>query len=405
MEDNNNKYDKKNNRPDSEEHDEEQYGEIRYRLDRRSRFRNGIIQYSFMIIIVILVAQVTSMIVSRRMYEDSITVDTDNNFSQILQKNLENFETNFYDRKNLREIYLETTSSIVGVSNNKEAFFSNSYDEVYSGVVMNTEGYILVPYDVVKDEAAQVFIRTALDIDNIHEAQVIGKDLSTATAVIRVQGVSLKPPKFGDSNTVKIAQSVGAIGNPFGDRNTGIITFGVISSVNKVLTTVTEDNRQIKVFVIETDAVINKGTNGGVLVNMYGDVVGISSSSLTQVFNGGFGAVITANEARSIVRSIINTGEVLVPYLGIVDGQVIPDDAVGAKVYYISKITPESTIDRAGFRPTDVIISIDGVAVETATTLDDYIKTKKVGDIVKIRYRRSNAILELDAVLYGTTID
>lgn len=401
----NNKYDRKNNKSDLREHDEEQYGEIRYRLDRRSRFKNGIIQYSFMIIIVILVSLVTSMIVSRRMYEDTITVDTDSNFSQILKKNLENFETNFYDRKMLREIYLETTSSIVGVSNNKEAFFSNSYDEVYSGVVMNTEGYILVPYDVVKDETAQVFIRTALDIDNVYEAEIIGKDLSTATAVIRVQNVSLKPPKFGDSNTAKVAQSVAAIGNPFGDRNAGVITFGVISSVNKVLTTVTEDNRQIKVFVMETDAVVNKGTNGGVLVNMYGDVLGISSSSLTQLFNGGFGAVITANEARSIVRSIINTGEVLVPYLGIVDGEVFDDVAVGAKAYYISKITPESTVDRAGFRPTDVIISIDGVAVETATTLDDYIKTKMVGDIVRIRYRRSNTILELDAVLYGTTID
>ena len=404
MEDNN-KFDRKNNKSDTTEHDEEQYGEIRYRLDRRSRFRNGIIQYSFMIIIIILISLVTSMIVSRRMYEDTITVDTDSNFSQILKKNLENFEKDFYDRKMLREIYLETTSSIVGVSNNKEAFFSNSYDNVFSGVVMNTEGYILVPYEVVKDETAQVFIRTALDIDNVYEAQIIGKDLSTATAVIRVQDVSLKPPKFGDSNTAKVVQSVAAIGNPFGDRNTGTITFGVISTVNKVINTVTEDNRQIKIFVMETDAVVNKGTNGGVLVNMNGEVIGINSFSLTQIFNGGFGAVITANEARSIVRSIINTGEVLVPYLGIVDGEVFNEEALGGKVYYISRITPESTADRAGFRPTDIIISIDGVAVETATTLDDYIKTKKVGDIVRIRYQRSKAILELDATLYGTTID
>jgi len=380
------------------------YGEIRYRLDQRSRIRNGIIQYSSMIVIIILTSVVTSMVVSRRMYEETITIDTDSNFSQIIKKNLESFEIDFYDRMMLRDIYVESTSSIVGVANSEEAFYSNSYDNVYSGVVMNTDGYILVPHNVVEDGNVKVFIRSTLDIDNIYEAEIIGKDLATDTAVIRVKGLTLRPPKFGDSSTVKVAQSVVAIGNPFGDRDTGTITFGVISTVNKIISTLTEDNREIKIYALETDAVVNKGTNGGVLVNMKGEVIGINSFNITKDFNGGFGAVITSNEARSIVRSIINTGEILVPYFG-AEGHVIPDVLEGVSGLYISKIAPESTADRINLRPTDIILSIDGQPIITKTTLDDYVKTKKVGDVVKIRYKRSKADIEVDATLYGAIMD
>lgn len=380
------------------------YGEIRYRLDQRSRIRNGIIQYSSMIVIIILTSIVTSMVVSRRMYEETITIDTDSNFSQIIKKNLESFEIDFYDRMMLRDIYVESTSSVVGVANSEEAFYSNSYDNVYSGVVMNTEGYILVPYNVVEDGNVKVFIRSTLDIDNIYEAEIIGKDLATDTAVIRVKGLTLRPPKFGDSSTVKVAQSVVAIGNPFGDRDTGTITFGVISTVNKIISTLTEDNREIKIYALETDAVVNKGTNGGVLVNMKGEVIGINSFNITKDFNGGFGVVITSNEARSIVRSIINTGEILVPYFG-AEGHVIPDVLEGVSGLYISKIAPESTADRINLRPTDIILSIDGQPIITKTTLDDYVKTKKVGDVVKIRYKRAKAEIEVDATLYGAIMD
>lgn len=269
---------------------------------------------------------------------------------------------------------------------------------------MNTDGYILVPHNVVEDGNVKVFIRSTLDIDNIYEAEIIGKDLATDTAVIRVKGLTLRPPKFGDSSTVKVAQSVVAIGNPFGDRDTGTITFGVISTVNKIISTLTEDNREIKIYALETDAVVNKGTNGGVLVNMKGEVIGINSFNITKDFNGGFGAVITSNEARSIVRSIINTGEILVPYFG-AEGHVIPDVLEGVSGLYISKIAPESTADRINLRPTDIILSIDGQPIITKTTLDDYVKTKKVGDVVKIRYKRAKAEIEVDATLYGAIMD
>lgn len=379
-------------------------GEIRYKLDQRSRIRGGILQFLTLLLAVVLTSAVTATLVTRRIAEDTLVIDNGGNFAQMLKKSLESFEASFYDRQKLRDIYEDVALSVVGVANSREAFDGISYDNVWSGVVMNTEGYILVPYSVVAKEGTPVYIRSDRDSGNIREAEVIGRDMATDTAVVRVQGVTLRPPRFSDSSTVKVAQSVAAIGNPFGDRARGTLTFGVISTTNKMISTLTEDNREIKIYAMETDALVNRGTNGGVLVNMNGEVIGINSFSLSEDFNGGFGAVITSNEARSIARALINSGEILIPFMGVF-GNLITDTENNFTGYYIQRVTPEGTADRAGLRPTDIILSIDGVPVQTATTVDEYVKTKQVGDVVIIQYRRSSAVMETEATLFGTVVD
>ena len=379
-------------------------GEIRYRLDQRSRIRGGIFQFASLIVVVILTSVLTSTFVSRRIQEDSLIIDDNSNFSQMLQKSLESFETSFYDRTRIRDIYQSVSASIVGVTSDAQGFYNESYEGVYSGVVMNTEGYILVPYEAVIDEAKGIFVRTDRDNDRLYEAEVIGRDATVGLALIRVENINLRPPKFSDSSTVKTAQSVIAMGNPFGDSDRGTVTFGVVSTVNKAFPTLTLDNREVKIYAIETDATMNPGNNGGVLVNMNGEVVGINSLRLTDGFGHGLGAAISANEARSIVRSLINTGEELMPFLGVY-GDIITDIADVGTGFYIQRIAPEGTADRAGLRPTDILLGIDDVAVETSETLDAYIRTRKVGDIVTIRYQRVQEIFEVEATLYGTTID
>lgn len=139
-------------------------------------------------------------------------------------------------------------------------------------------------------------------------------------------------------------------------------------------------------------------------MNMEGEVVGINSLRLTEGLQSGLGAAITSNEARSITRAFINTGEELLPFIGVFGDVItdIPDIGTG---FYVQRIAPEGTADRAGLRPTDIILSLDGNPIETAATMDEYIKTKKVGDIVKIRYQRVDEIIEVDATLYGTAVD
>lgn len=377
-------------------------GEIRYRLDQRSRIRGGILQFASLLVVVLLTSILTSTFVSRKIQEDSLVIDADSSFSQMLRKSLSSFETSFYDRTRIREVYNQISVSLVGVTNDPQNFYSESYDHLYTGVVMNTEGYILVPYSAVSPEG--FYVRTDRENDRIYQAELIGGDAALGLALIRVEDISLRPPKFSDSSTVKTAQSVIAMGNPFGDSDRGTVTFGVISTVNKAFPTVTVDNREVKVYAIETDAKINTGNNGGVLVNMNGEVVGINSMSITEGSEQGLSAAITSNEAMSITRSLINSGEELLPFLGIF-GDVVKDLDDFETGFYIQRIAPEGTADRAGLRPTDILVSIDDIPVETAASIDEYIRTRKVGDVVKIRYLRTNEVLEVEATLYGTTVD
>lgn len=379
-------------------------GEIRYRLDQRSRIKGGIIQFVSLLVVVLLTSILTSTFISRKIQKDSLVIDDNSSFSQMLRKSLESFETTFYDRTRIREVYNEISVSIVGVAGDPESFYGESYDDIFSGVVMNTEGYILVPYGVISAGFEQIYIRTDRENDRIYQAEFVGGDAAIGVALLRVEDINLRPPKFSNSTTVKPAQSVISMGNPFGDSDRGTLTFGVISTVNKAFQTLTSDDREVKIYALETDALINAGNNGGVLVNMNGEVVGINSMSITEGFQQGLSAAITANEAVSITRALINSGEELLPFLGIF-GDVVTDLPEVGTGFYIQRIAPEGTADRAGLRPTDILISIDDMVVESATSIDEYIKSRKVGDVVRIRYLRINEIVEVDATLYGTTVD
>lgn len=392
-----NKYerDDKKNRNDSE-----RLGEIRFTKDRKSRVKNNIILFLSITLLVIVTSLITSLVMSKKMYKDSLPGSTNGDIKSIINKTLEEYESSFYERELLQTIYEDISLSIVGVSNDEDLFFGDLYDNLYSGVVMNKDGYILVPYSVVEKDNQKVFVRDTRDKDNIFEAEVIGKDKPTDTGVIRVKNLIAEPPKFGDSSLTKVAESVISIGNSFGDNKNGTVTYGLISTVNKLISTVTEDNKDIKVYAFETDAVINKGNDGGVLVNLRGEVIGINTYDLTKKFNCGFGTAITSNEARSVVRSIIKTGDAVSPSMGIV-GEMIKEGLDSDAGFYIQKIIPESTSDRAGLRPTDIILSIDNKSIDNKMMIDDYLKEKEVGDKVLLKYRRADKEIEEEIILYS----
>jgi len=384
--------------------EQQKSGEIRYRLDQKSKIKGGLFQFVTLFMVVVFTSLVTSTYVTQRIQETPITIDGNSDFSEVLKKSLESFESTFYDRVRIRDLYKSIAPSLVGVSNDPDRFFQDAYEGVYTGVVMNTEGYILVPYGLVERSETEIFVRSGRDNDRIYRGELIGKDAALGVALIRAENINLRPPKFADSSTVKVAQSVIAMGSPFGDIDRGTVTFGVVSTVNKAFPTLAYDNREVRIYAIETDATLNPGNHGGVLVNMNGEVVGINSLRLSETMGLGLGAAITSNEARSITRSMINTGEDLVPFIGIF-GDIVTDLEEVGTGFYVQRIAPEGTADRAGLRPTDIILSIDEELIEDRLTIDEYIKTKRVGDVVVLRFQRMNEVLEVEATLYGTTVD
>lgn len=384
--------------------EQQKTGEIRYRLDQKSKIKGSLFQFVTLFMVVVFTSLVTSTYVTQRIQETPITIDGNSDFSEVLKKSLESFESTFYDRVRIRDLYKSIAPSLVGVSNDPDRFFQDAYEGVYTGVVMNTEGYILVPYGLVERSETEIFVRSGRDNDRIYRGELIGKDAALGVALIRAENINLRPPKFADSSTVKVAQSVIAMGSPFGDIDRGTVTFGVVSTVNKAFPTLAYDNREVRIYAIETDATLNPGNHGGVLVNMNGEVVGINSLRLSETMGLGLGAAITSNEARSITRSMINTGEDLVPFIGIF-GDIVTDLEEVGTGFYVQRIAPEGTADRAGLRPTDIILSIDEELIEDRLTIDEYIKTKRVGDVVVLRFQRMNEVLEVEATLYGTTVD
>lgn len=384
--------------------EQQKTGEIRYRLDQKSKIKGSLFQFVTLFMVVVFTSLVTSTYVTQRIQETPITIDGNSDFSQVLKKSLESFESTFYDRVRIRDLYKSIAPSLVGVSNDPDRFFQDAYEGVYTGVVMNTEGYILVPYGLVEGNDTDIFVRSGRDNDRIYRGELVGKDAALGVALIRAENINLRPPKFADSSTVKVAQSVIAMGSPFGDIDRGTVTFGVVSTVNKAFPTLAYDNREVRIYAIETDATLNPGNHGGVLVNMNGEVVGINSLRLSETMGLGLGAAITSNEARSITRSMINTGEDLVPFIGIF-GDIVTDLEEVGTGFYVQRIAPEGTADRAGLRPTDIILSIDEELIEDRLTIDEYLKTKRVGDVVVLRFQRMNEVLEVEATLYGTTVD
>lgn len=394
-------YDKK----ESESHIERQNkeiraGEIKFKQDSRVKFLRSLVTFSGLFLVLLLSTIITATIVSKQIYQDALKVDTEGNILQIIRMNIQNFSRDFYDRQFIRDNYDTVSKSLVGVSQNPLAFDALRYDELYNGVVMNSEGHILVPLAAVQGSTGTVFVRTAQDPVVNQVATVIGQDETTKMALIRIEGLEAPPVRFGDSSTMRIGQSVIAMGNSLGDPLKGTITFGVVSTVNKLLTTRTVDGKEIRIYVLETDAVVRQALDGGVLVNPSGEVVGINSHALTHEINDEFGTALSINEARHIARVMMDPAEMTVPTMGVTGG-ILNEDEGDQPGYYVRGVSPEGTADRAGLRPTDIILSIDGTLLEAENTMEDYLATKVIGDVVQVIILRGGQEVTLEATLYG----
>ncbi len=295
-----------------------------------------------------------------------------------------------------------------------------------SGFVIDNEGHIVTNYHVVQD--AQ---RVEVDFTSGYKAYgtVIGTDLDSDLAVIKVDAPAeeLHPLPLGDSDQLKVGQTVVAIGNPFG--LSGTMTVGIISALGRTL----ESERAAPggAFfsagdIIQTDAAINPGNSGGPLFNLRGEVIGINRAIRTTNFtssgeplNSGIGFAISINIVRRVVPVIIKTGHYDYPYIGI---SALPEltlqavEALGLKSYtgaYITQVAPGSPAEKAGLRggsrPTsirgldaggDLIIAIDGRPVKRFDDLLRYlINNKSPGDTIVLTVLRGDQKIEIPVTL------
>ncbi|HCA71594.1 MAG TPA: trypsin [Ruminococcaceae bacterium] len=278
-----------------------------------------------------------------------------------------------------------------GSSNRKNGgTSSNSSDGISpsgegSGVIISSDGYIMTNAHVVDGASA---LKVVLSSGKSYEAKLIGSDEVTDLALIKINATGLAAAEFGDSSSLKIGDEIVAIGNPGGSELASSATFGNISALNR---TITDSDTGYTRQCIQTDAAINPGNSGGALVNMYGQVIGINSSKLTQVGGTsaeGLGFAIPINDAQPIISSLKQYGYVKDRAVLGISGRMV--DSVSARIYGLSttgfviqKIT-NSALTKAGVTVGDMITKIDGTSVISSGTITSAVTKKKAGDTVKL---------------------
>ncbi|HEY3644792.1 MAG TPA: Do family serine endopeptidase, partial [Gammaproteobacteria bacterium] len=232
------------------------------------------------------------------------------------------------------------------------------------------------------------------------EAKVVGKDPETDVAVLepkkKIDGLTAMT--LGDSDKLQVGDFVVAIGNPFGLTHT--VTSGIVSALGR---SGIEENKFEN--FIQTDASINPGNSGGALVDLNGNLVGINTAILSgSGGNIGIGFAIPIDMARTVMEQIIKYGKVERGVLGVTIQNLTPDIAKGLKIsenagVVVTQVQPGSGADKAGIKPGDVIVSINGQPVTSNSGLSSTIGVMRIGSQVSINLVRDGKPMSVNATI------
>ena len=286
----------------------------------------------------------------------------------------------------LQDIYVQNIPSVVSIICSGSR--SNSTG---TGVVLTEDGYIVTNAHVV-DGAA--FVTVQLTDDRQFDAALVGKDEVSDLAVLRIEATDLTPATFGDSEILRVGDSVVAIGDPLGVDLRGTYTNGIISAINR---DVAVDGRTMT--LIQTNAALNSGNSGGPLINCYGQVIGINTMKIGAFTDSagveGIGFAIPSATVKDIVDQIISQGYVSGrPTLGIT-GEIL--SSMYQHFYhlpaglYITDVEYNSPAYLCGIEEGDILLSIDDSRITDMDSLKNVLFAHEAGDLVTVTiYRNGN---------------
>lgn len=234
-----------------------------------------------------------------------------------------------------------------------------------SGVIVDKDGYILTNNHVIKDAEE---IKVKLSDKRELKGKVIGTDQKTDLAVIRIDANRLPVIKLGDSDKLKVGETVIAVGNPYGLNQT--VTSGIVSATGRANVGIADYED-----FIQTDAAINPGNSGGALVNVKGELVGINTAIFST--SGGYqgiGFAIPSNMAKVVMENLIKKGKVIRGWLGVSVQPVTPELAKQfnlkeEKGALVGDVVEDSPAEKAGIQRGDVIVEYDGKEFDEPSNL------------------------------------
>ena len=294
----------------------------------------------------------------------------------------------------LQTIYEINIPSVVSISCQTKNGSSTG-----TGVVLSKQGYLVTNAHVIED-ARTVSVR--LTDDRVFQASLIGADEISDLAVLYIQAEDLIPAQFGDSGSLRVGDTVTAIGDPLGEEFRGSFTDGIISAINR---DVAIDGRTMN--LIQTNAALNSGNSGGPLINCYGQVIGINTMKIGAFTDSagveGLGFAIPSATVKEIVDQIINQGYVSGrPTLG------ITGDALSSfyQYYYrlpaglyITHVAEGSYAEYYGIEPGDILMALEETRITDMDTLNAFLYTHQVGDVVTAVIYRGGQQYSLELTL------
>lgn len=272
-----------------------------------------------------------------------------------------------------------------------------------SGVIISKDGYIITNNHVV-DKANE--IEVTMNDNSKYSAKLVGTDPDTDIALLKIDAKDLPYIPFGDSDILKVGEWVLAVGNPF--NLTSTVTAGIVSAKGRGGIGGGGSNN-IQSF-IQTDAAINPGNSGGALINIDGQLVGINTAIYSQTGSfAGYGFAVPISIAGKVVADLKEYGTVQRALLGVMmtDLSVAKErEPEKTKIYdkltegaYVADFAAQSPAKQAGMEAGDVIVSVNGVKIRSASELQEQISRFRPGDKVKIAVKRGNADKTFDITL------
>ena len=257
-----------------------------------------------------------------------------------------------------------------------------------SGVIISSDGYILTCAHVV-DGASTITVTIG---DKDYTATLVGEDTTSDIAVIKIDADGLTPATVGNSDSLKVGQSVMAVGNPLGELG-GTVTGGMISALNRSVT-IQGSSSVNTMSLIQMDASVSPGNSGGGLFNMNGELVGIVNAKSSSSDAEGLGFAIPINDAIKVAQELLENGYVTgrpylgITYLAVTDAQTASQLGVNAYGVYVVEVVKGGPAEKAGLQAGDRIVSVDGTEIASKDDLGTLMQKHAAGDTLSITIAR-----------------
>lgn len=259
-----------------------------------------------------------------------------------------------------------------------------------SGIIFSQDGYVITNAHVIGNSKTAYAIRVVTSDGKVYKAGVVGYDSRTDIAVLKMDDAKgLTPATFGDSSQLEVGQDIIVVGNPGGLDYQNTTTKGVISALDRKLSTSSLTK------YIQTDAAINPGNSGGPLVNYYGQVVGITTSKIVSETYEGMGFAIPSQTVKNIVDTLVKNGYVEGRVkIGISGIAVTSDQASNYNIpqgIYVQSIVSGGPCDGTSLEEGDIITEVDGETITSFADVYAILETHKPGDKIKVKYYSSSS--------------